>query len=70
MLKLIRTLVVASNYNDSISVIDTVSAKLRYEYHLRPWLTSGAPADTRGGTFPYPVALNGSAAYVVCDRDC
>src|SRR5215469_13226019 len=53
-----RTLVVANNYNDSISVIDTASATVRYEYDLRPYSTFGAPAGTAGGTFPYSVALN------------
>jgi hypothetical protein len=64
-----KTLVVANNYNDSISVIDTASATVRYEYDLRPYSTSGAPAGTKGGTFPYSVVLNGTTAYVGCDRD-
>ena len=64
-----RTLVVANNYNDSISVIDTASATVRYEYDLRPYSTSGAPNGTKGGTFPYSVVLNGSTAYVGADRD-
>ena len=64
-----KTLVAANNYNDSISVIDTASAKVRYEYDLRPYSTSGAAAGTKGGTFPFSVALNGNTAYVGCDRD-
>ena len=64
-----KTLVVANNYNDSISVIDTAKATLRYEYDLRPYSTSGAPGGTKGGTFPYSVVLNGTTAYVGCDRD-
>ena len=64
-----KTLVVANNYNDSISVIDTASARVRYEYDLRPYSTSGAPAGTKGGTFPYSVVVNGTTAYVGCDRD-
>ena len=64
-----KTLVVANNYNDSISVIDTASAAVRYEYDLRPYSTSGAPAGAKGGTFPYSVMLNGATAYVGCDRD-
>jgi len=64
-----KTLVVANNYNDSISVIDTASATVRYEYDLRPYSTSGAPDGTKGGTFPYSVVLNGAIAYVGCDRD-
>jgi len=64
-----KTLVVANNYNDSISVIDTASGTVRYEYDLRPYSTSGAPAGTKGGTFPYGVVLNGAIAYVGADRD-
>jgi len=64
-----KTLVAANNYNDSISVIDTASGTVRYEYDLRPFATSGAPNGTKGGTFPYAVVLNGSVAYVSCDRD-
>jgi Phosphoesterase family/Lactonase, 7-bladed beta-propeller len=64
-----QTLVAANNYNDSISVIDTASATVRYEYDLRPYSTSGAPAGTKGGTFPYAVVLNGTIAYVGADRD-
>ena len=33
-----RTLVVANNYNDSISVIDTATRTVRYEHDLRPYL--------------------------------
>ena len=64
-----KTLVAANNYNDSISVIDTGSGTVRYEYDLRPFATSGAPAGTKGGTFPYAVVLNGTIAYVGADRD-
>ena len=64
-----KTLVAANNYNDSISVIDTASGTVRYEYDLRPKFASGAPDGTKGGTFPYAVVLNGSVAYVGCDRD-
>ena len=60
---------VANNYNDSISVIDTASASVRYEYDLRPFATSGAAAGTKGGTFPYSVAMYGTIAYVGADRD-
>jgi hypothetical protein len=31
------TLVVANNYNDSISVIDTATGAVRYEHDLRPY---------------------------------
>jgi YVTN family beta-propeller protein len=64
-----KTLVAANNYNDSISVIDTASGTVRYEYDLRPYATSSAPNGTKGGTFPYSVVLNGTVAYVGCDRD-
>jgi YVTN family beta-propeller protein len=64
-----KTLVAANNYNDSISVIDTASATVRYEYDLRPFATSGAPDGTGGGTFPYAVVLKGNVAYVSADRD-
>jgi YVTN family beta-propeller protein len=64
-----KTLVAANNYNDSISVIDAASGTVRYEYDLRPYASSGAPNGTKGGTFPYSVVLNGTVAYVGCDRD-
>jgi YVTN family beta-propeller protein len=64
-----KTLVVANNYNDSISVIDTESRSVRYEHDLRPYAnegTSGAP----GGTFPFAVVVKGNdTAYVSSDRD-
>ena len=63
-----KTLVAANNYNDSISVIDTASGTVRYEFDLRPY-ASGAPNGTKGGTFPFAVALNGAIAYISCDRD-
>src|SRR6201997_1665993 len=64
-----KTLVAANNYNDSISVIDTASGTVRYEYDLRPFATSGASSGSKGGTFPYSVVLNGGTAYVGADRD-
>src|SRR6266481_1448515 len=64
-----KTLVAANNYNDSISIIDTATGTMRYEYDLRPYATSGAPDGTKGGTFPYSVVMNGAVAYVGCDRD-
>ena len=64
-----KTLVAANNYNDSISVIDTATGTVRYEYDLRPYASSGAADGTKGGTFPYSVVLNGAIAYVGCDRD-
>jgi DNA-binding beta-propeller fold protein YncE len=56
------TLVAANNYNDSITVINTVTGK-SYEYDLRTL------NGTKGGTFPYAVVLNGKFAYVGADRD-
>ena len=64
-----KTLVAANNYNDSISVIDTATGTVRYEYDLRPFAASGASSGTKGGTFPYSVVLNGAIAYVGADRD-
>jgi YVTN family beta-propeller protein len=64
-----KTLVVANNYNDSISVIDTASGTVRFEYDLRPYSASGAPNGTKGGTFPFSVVLDGTIAYVGSDRD-
>jgi DNA-binding beta-propeller fold protein YncE len=64
-----KTLVAVNNYNDSISVIDTASGTVRYEYDLRPYSTSGAADGTKGGTFPFSVVLNGATAYVGSDRD-
>ena len=64
-----KTIVAANNYNDSISVIDTALGKVRYEYDLRPYATSGAQDGTKGGTFPYAVVLNGATAYIGSDRD-
>ena len=34
-----KTLVVANNYNDSISMVDTISNTVRYEHDLRPFGT-------------------------------
>jgi DNA-binding beta-propeller fold protein YncE len=64
-----KTLVAANNYNDSISVIDTAGRTVLYEYDLRPFATSGAANGTKGGTFPFSVALTGNIAYVGADRD-
>jgi YVTN family beta-propeller protein len=65
------TLVVANNYNDSISVIDTASAAVRYEHDLRPYFAGNeGRSGAAGGTFPYAVVLKGNGtAYVSSDRD-
>jgi YVTN family beta-propeller protein len=71
-----KTLVVANNYNDSISVIDTATKAVRYEYDLRPFSTTPATGNGQpGGTYPFAVLVksnasgNGTTAYVSSDRD-
>lgn len=66
-----KTLVVANNYNDSITVIDTATRAVRYEHDLRPFFAGNEarPAGA-GGTFPFAVVMKGNAvAYVSSDRD-
>ncbi|MFT3927739.1 MAG: hypothetical protein QM778_34750 [Myxococcales bacterium] len=65
------TLVVANNYNDSISVIDTATNSVRYEHDLRPFAAynEGVQGGV-GGTFPFAVAIKGDdTVYVSSDRD-
>jgi YVTN family beta-propeller protein len=66
-----RTLVVANNYNDSISVIDIESRTVRYEHDLRPYFANNEGQQGGvGGTFPFGVAIKGNqTAYVSSDRD-
>jgi DNA-binding beta-propeller fold protein YncE len=65
-----KTLVVANNYNDSISVIDTATRTVRYEHDLRPFFTNNEGTDGGvGGTYPFAVVVKGSTAYVSSDRD-
>jgi DNA-binding beta-propeller fold protein YncE len=66
-----RTLVVANNYNDSISVIDTGTRTVRYEHDLRPYFANHEGQEGGlGGTFPFGVAIKGNeTAYVSSDRD-
>jgi DNA-binding beta-propeller fold protein YncE len=65
-----KTLVVANNYNDSISVIDTATNTVRFEHDLRPFATGNeGVAGGVGGTFPLAVAVNGNTVYVSSDRD-
>jgi DNA-binding beta-propeller fold protein YncE len=66
-----KTLVVANNYNDSISVIDTTRATVRYDHDLRPYFANNEGKDGGvGGTFPFAVVVKGnSTAYVSSDRD-
>ncbi len=66
-----KTLVVANNYNDSISVIDTASKSVRYEHDLRPYLAANeGTSGGVGGTFPFAVVVKGNrTAYVSSDRN-
>jgi YVTN family beta-propeller protein len=66
-----KTLVVANNYNDSISVLDTASRTVRYEHDLRPFFANNEGVNGGvGGTFPYGVVVKGNdTAYVSSDRD-
>ncbi|HLK41645.1 MAG TPA: beta-propeller fold lactonase family protein, partial [Polyangiaceae bacterium] len=66
-----RTLVVANNYNDSISVVDTASGSVRYEHDLRPFFAANeGTAGGVGGTFPFAVAVKAPGiAYVSSDRN-
>jgi YVTN family beta-propeller protein len=65
------TLVVANNYNDSISVIDTATRMVRYEHDLRPYFANNEGRNGGvGGTFPFAVVMKGNGvAYVSSDRD-
>jgi YVTN family beta-propeller protein len=66
-----KTLVVVNNYNDSISIIDTVTGTVRYEHDLRPFFANNeGTAGGVGGTFPFGVVVKGNGtAYVSSDRD-
>ena len=66
-----RTLVVANNYNDSISVIDTATRTLRYEHDLRPFFADNeGTGGVGGGSYPFAVVVKGNnTAYVSSDRD-
>jgi YVTN family beta-propeller protein len=65
------TLVVANNYNDSISVIDTATNTVRFEHDLRPYFPGNEGTDgVAGGEFPHAVAVKGKGtAYVSANRD-
>src|SRR6266849_1364336 len=65
------TLVVANNYNDSISVIDTATRTVRYEHDLRPFFVNNEGTNGGvGGTYPFAVVVKGNTtAYVSSDRD-
>jgi DNA-binding beta-propeller fold protein YncE len=66
-----KTLVVANNYNDSISVVDTTTHLVRYEHDLRPYFSNNeGVSGAVGGTYPFAVAVKGNGlAYVSSDRD-
>jgi DNA-binding beta-propeller fold protein YncE len=66
-----KTLIVANNYNDSISVIDTATKTIRYEHDLRPYFPNNEGASgVAGGTYPFAVVLKGNGtAYVSANRD-
>ncbi len=62
-------LVVANQNNASISVINTATNAIRYEYDLRPYNTSNQNG-VAGGEIPYGVAVKGTGiAYVSSIRD-
>jgi DNA-binding beta-propeller fold protein YncE len=55
------TLIVANNYNDSISVIDTATRLVRYEHDLRPYFANNEGRNGKaGGTFPFAVVVKGN----------
>lgn len=61
--------VVANRYNDSISLVDLVNAKVLVDQDLRPGKSGGA-SGTPGGEYPNAVAIVGNAtAYVSSERD-
>jgi DNA-binding beta-propeller fold protein YncE len=64
-----KTLVVANNYNDSISVINTATNTVVAEYDLRPYNTSGENG-VAGGEYPWAVAIKANGiAFVSSIRD-
>ncbi len=66
-----KTLVVANNFNDSISVIDTATNTVRYEHDLRPYSANNeGTSGVAGGEYPLAVVIKGnSTAYVSSNRD-
>jgi YVTN family beta-propeller protein len=65
------TLVVANNYNDSITVIDTATNTKRYEHDLRAYNPANeGVAGGVGGTYPFAVLVKGNnTVYVSSARD-
>ena len=66
-----KPLVVANNFNDSISVIDTAAKTVRYEHDLRPYFANNeGTSGVAGGTYPFAVSVKGNGtAYVSSNRD-
>jgi YVTN family beta-propeller protein len=66
-----KTLVVANNYNDSITVLNTADGTVRYQHDLRPFFANNeGVAGGVGGTYPFGVVVKGNnVAYVSSDRD-
>jgi len=63
-------LVAANMFNDSISVIDTATLAVRFEYDLRPYNTTPGADGVPGGEYPFTVAVKGNdTAYVSSIRD-
>ncbi len=64
-------LIVANNYSDSISVIDTATNSVLYEHDLRPYFVGNEGATgVAGGTYPFAVVMKGNGiAYVSSNRD-
>ncbi|MBO0753835.1 MAG: beta-propeller fold lactonase family protein, partial [Bradyrhizobiaceae bacterium] len=64
-----KALVVANNYNHSISVVDTASKAVVADYDLRPYNTSGQNG-VAGGEFPWAVVLKADGkAFISSVRD-
>ncbi len=64
------TLVAANAYNDSISVVDTATGKVKFEYDLRPFNTTPGADGVAGGETPFTVAVKGEGTvYVSSVRD-
>jgi DNA-binding beta-propeller fold protein YncE len=64
-----KTLVVANNYNDSISLISTASNTVIAEHDLRPYANEGT-AGVAGGEYPLSVVVQGNnTVYVGSNRD-
>ncbi len=65
------TLVVANNFNDSISVIDTATLTIRYEHDLRPYFAGNeGTSGVAGGEYPFAVVVkHNGTAYVSSNRD-